>query len=216
MVKVTNLKIKLLALVFAIIFCLQIFKLWSFYHEKTQKVLVKVYYEALCSDSRNFIIKQLLPTYNTIENYMDVQLIPYGKAETIVTNDDYVFKCQHGEPECQANIIHACSIHFVHDPRKQLELISCMIKNNMYPMSILKSCAEHMKEYKAILDCSISIEGRRLLMKYGEMTNELSPKVDFIPTITLDNDHDNQILILKNLMRQVCQRIKEPPRECVS
>ena len=223
--KLNNLKIKLLATVFTIILFWQILKLWSFYTEKSvpkkiverqkpQQVLVSVYYEALCPDSRNFIIKQLVPTFDSIEDYLELHLIPYGKAETIVVNDDFVFKCQHGETECEANIIHACSIDKIKDSRKQLELVACMIRNNMHPPSILKSCAGEMSEYKAILNCSQSSEGRKLLSKYGELTKSLRPKVNFIPTITLDNDQDNQILILKNLLRQICQRLEVPPKEC--
>lgn len=184
---------------------------------KTERILVTVYYEALCPDSRNFVIKQLLPTFNSIERYIRVQLVPYGKAGTIFDkNDDYIFTCQHGETECKANIVHACTIDKIQDSRKQLDLVACMIRNNMEPMDILQSCAGEMSEYNDIVNCSESIEGRRLLMKYGEMTNNLSPKVSFIPTIALDNDLSSQVLILKNLLRQVCLRLESPPEECKS
>lgn len=45
------------------------------------KIKISVYYEALCSDSRFFILKQLVPAYEAIPDYVDVDLIPYGKAE---------------------------------------------------------------------------------------------------------------------------------------
>lgn len=47
------------------------------------KIKVTVYYEALCSDSRNFVLKQLLPTYSILHEYMELDLIPYGKAQVI-------------------------------------------------------------------------------------------------------------------------------------
>lgn len=46
-----------------------------------QKVEVAVYYEALCPDSRSFVLKQLLPAYKKIPTQLEVQLIPYGKAK---------------------------------------------------------------------------------------------------------------------------------------
>lgn len=49
--------------------------------ELAEKVKITVYYEALCSDSRFFILKQLVPAYETIPDYLDVDLVPYGKAE---------------------------------------------------------------------------------------------------------------------------------------
>lgn len=46
----------------------------------SQKVHVAVYYEALCPDSRSFILKQLGPTYQTLSTNIEVELVPYGKA----------------------------------------------------------------------------------------------------------------------------------------
>lgn len=45
-----------------------------------QRVHVAVYYEALCPDSRSFILKQLGPTYRRLTANVEVELVPYGKA----------------------------------------------------------------------------------------------------------------------------------------
>lgn len=42
---------------------------------------ISIYYEALCSDSRFFILKQLIPTYDKLHDYMILDFVPYGKAE---------------------------------------------------------------------------------------------------------------------------------------
>lgn len=42
--------------------------------------MVMVFYEALCPDSKNFILKQLEPTFSKASSIIDFQLIPYGKA----------------------------------------------------------------------------------------------------------------------------------------
>lgn len=47
----------------------------------SQKVHVAVYYEALCPDSRSFILKQLAPTYRKLLANMELELVPYGKAK---------------------------------------------------------------------------------------------------------------------------------------
>lgn len=47
----------------------------------SEKVKISVYYEALCSDSRFFILKQLVPAYETIPEYIELDLVPYGKAQ---------------------------------------------------------------------------------------------------------------------------------------
>lgn len=44
---------------------------------------VGVYYEALCPDSRNFILQHLIPSINKAPNSFDVTFFPYGKAKVI-------------------------------------------------------------------------------------------------------------------------------------
>ncbi|XP_076619038.1 gamma-interferon-inducible lysosomal thiol reductase-like protein [Colletes latitarsis] len=181
----------------------------------TQKVHVAVYYEALCSDSRNFFIKQLLPTYHRIPDNIQVELIPYGKATTAKTENDYEFMCQHGPTECEANIIHACSIDIIKNVSIQLEYLSCMIKNNIEPMNIMKTCAKKMNiDYNSIFKCSIGAKGKELLAKHGELTNSLTPRVVFIPTVVLDENSENQGKILKNLLQEVCLHLKVMPEGC--
>ncbi|XP_033338466.2 gamma-interferon-inducible lysosomal thiol reductase-like protein [Megalopta genalis] len=182
---------------------------------KEQKVHIEVYYEALCPDSRSFFIKQLLPTYHKIPDNLEVELIPYGKATTIKTDHGYKFTCQHGHIECNANIIHACSIDVLKNSSSQLEYISCMIKNNLEPINIMEICARKMKiDIKPILKCFIEEKGKELLAKYGEKTNSLKPRVSFIPTITIDGNSDYQARILKNLLQEVCLHLKVLPEAC--
>lgn len=49
--------------------------------ESRRTVTVSVYYEALCSDSRFFILKQLVPTFDAIPEVINLDLVPYGKAQ---------------------------------------------------------------------------------------------------------------------------------------
>lgn len=42
---------------------------------------VAIYYESLCPDSIRFITNQLDPTYGYFKDYIEVELIPFGKSE---------------------------------------------------------------------------------------------------------------------------------------
>ncbi|XP_017880236.1 gamma-interferon-inducible lysosomal thiol reductase-like [Ceratina calcarata] len=185
---------------------------------RQQRVHVAVYYEALCPDSRSFFIKQLLPTYHRIPENIQVELIPYGKAMTRKTDDGYRFTCQHGPVECDANMIHACSIDVLRNSSVQLEYLSCMIKNNLDPVDIMKSCASRMNiDYNSIYDCFVGDKGKELLAKYGDKTHALVPAVSFIPTVTLDGSSKNQAKILKNLLQEVCLQFQKViPEGCIS
>lgn len=54
---------------------------------KGSPVLITVYYEALCPDSKGFIRQQLFPTYRKIPNLVELEFFPYGKAETTLNPD---------------------------------------------------------------------------------------------------------------------------------
>lgn len=96
--------------------------------------MVTVFYEALCPDSKNFVLKQLTPTYEKLPDWVYIELIPYGKAST-TTNPDgtYSFECQHGQKECDANMYHACVLDIVKDNKTMLVIIDCMIADNLNP-----------------------------------------------------------------------------------
>ncbi|EEB20533.1 hypothetical protein Phum_PHUM620270, partial [Pediculus humanus corporis] len=52
----------------------------TFYNSANAVVNVTVFYESLCPDSIRFIKKQLHPTYSELKDYMNVELVPFGKA----------------------------------------------------------------------------------------------------------------------------------------
>ncbi|KRT83745.1 hypothetical protein AMK59_3384, partial [Oryctes borbonicus] len=127
-------------------------------HEGSKEVIkVSIYYEALCSDSRNFIVNQLAPAYEDLHDEMFLDFIPYGKAKTHENDGKITFTCQHGPTECQANKIHACVIDILPEQRMQLKYISCMIYDNIVPLEALERCGKELGvDYNPIADCSNS------------------------------------------------------------
>ena len=51
----------------------------------TGKVVVDLYYEALCPDSRDFIFYQLFPAWQGLKEIFTINYIAYGKAYVSTT-----------------------------------------------------------------------------------------------------------------------------------
>ncbi|XP_044766100.1 gamma-interferon-inducible lysosomal thiol reductase-like [Coccinella septempunctata] len=183
----------------------------------TDKIKLTVYYEALCTDSKFFITRQLAPLQDKIPDHITIELVPYGKAVTIESAGTIIFQCQHDELECYANKIHACVIDSVTDPSIQLKYVACMIKNNQNPDEIAEICGKQLNiDHLPILICAKEDKASQLLKKHGERTHALNPPVSFIPTIEINGSQDLAPLskILKNLKQTVCSLFETRPTGC--
>ncbi|VVA16514.1 PREDICTED: gamma-interferon-inducible lysosomal [Prunus dulcis] len=75
---------------------------------ESNKVRVDVYYETLCPDSEDFIVKDLIKLFESgLISIVDLKLYPYGNAKLGSNNTIY---CQHGPSECLLNTVEACAI----------------------------------------------------------------------------------------------------------
>ncbi|KAL5279797.1 ifi30 family protein [Megaselia abdita] len=188
---------------------------------KIAPAVISVFYEALCPDSKNFVLKQLTPTVEKLPDWVYLELIPYGKATT-TTNPDgtFSFECQHGQRECEANMYHACSIDVVKDNKTMLAIIDCMITDNLNPEAAMTKCVKELADdetLQSINKCFSSQQSKDLLKMYGEKTNALRPRMRFVPTVTIDGSQGTQALILKNLYLEVCKVLSgggPMPKEC--
>lgn len=176
-------------------------------------VALDVYYESLCPDSRSFFISELMPTVNKLSDYLQVNLIPYGRAETIENHDTIDFSCQHGPPECLGNKVHACIVEkALTNQVLAVTATTCLFEEFlMQPSNAKRCCQRYGISWDEVKSCAYGEEGSKLLKKYGEMTNKLLP-IDFIPTIAINRVRGSksyQAAILKNLKREVCIVLKK-------
>ncbi|XP_020814276.1 gamma-interferon-inducible lysosomal thiol reductase isoform X2 [Drosophila serrata] len=171
-------------------------------------VLLSVFYEALCPDSKYFLTKQMLPTFIAISSILEIHLIPYGKATTNKNKKgELTFDCQHGPTECQANIYHACVVNIIENPLVKLQIVTCMIQDNHFPRDAMLKCSRqyNVENTDLIEKCAGSEHGLELLKLNGEATLAIRPSVTFIPTVTIDGSQGRQASILKNLLSEVCK-----------
>lgn len=75
-------------------------------------------------------------------------------------------------------------------------------------------------DVETIQKCYTSLHGKELLKIAGEATHALRPRVDFIPTITLDGDQRRQATVLRDLMGEICKVLEvgggQIPKACIN
>ncbi|XP_065558337.1 GILT-like protein 1 isoform X3 [Artemia franciscana] len=173
-------------------------------------VNLDVYYESLSHDSRNFIKLQLVPTWNDLVGFMNLTLIPFGKATFTPNGDSWDFTCQNGPDECDGNILHSCVLKYTEDSTIRLNYINCLMKNpgegEACGASVGQSYAPSIKE------CYEGEEGKALLKAYGDETLSLDPALTSVPWLVFDGEWNemsqwNGFFALKS---EVCNHLTDP------
>ncbi|XP_049872605.1 GILT-like protein F37H8.5 [Pectinophora gossypiella] len=89
------------------------------------KVKITVGTTSGCSDTMNFITNQLVDTYNTYKDFMEVEFVPWGRTRY---EPDGSMWCQfnHVGHDCFANRLHRCVLdHLRGDQDAQVEYMAC-------------------------------------------------------------------------------------------
>lgn len=167
---------------------------------------VSVYYESHCPDSRDFIIKQLHPYFCKVQEYINLNLVPFGKAYST----DSGFICQHGPKECRGNTIHNCVLKRLQDPKAQVDYVNCAMYNPDQPGHIEQTCVEASGvNVEEVYKCFTSQEGYQLMLNAEKETTAQTPGPLFVPTIIFDNvyDEDNQNNAFNDFETTLCQKL---------
>ncbi|XP_025835054.1 GILT-like protein 1 [Agrilus planipennis] len=179
-----------------------------------ESVDVKIFFEALCPDSRHFIINQLHPAWKDLSKHdIEISFIPFGKAMSFDDGDHFV--CQHGDDECYKNKIMSCALNKIDDKTKKVEYLRCsmdIFTSRRIPRrqkhDASKQCVKNADvEWHAVEDCLKSDQGKNLQLQAEKETMEISPS--FIPTIVY-NGVFNQTLqdrSLYNFKKTACSFI---------
>ena len=194
---------------------------WSYsYSGKTgqgpNKINVDVFYEALCPDSKNFILNTLSPAFSLFSPHLSVTLWPYGKAMTTQTEPNYEFRCQHGSAECEGNLYHNCAEKYIKDQGMKIRFLSCMFENVLPSVSstpdwnqIASQCSDR-EGVSGLLgqlyNCAVDLEGRQLHYQAGLRTGTR----EFIPSVEIIVGREGGRLVLDtrkrvgNLVEELC------------
>ena len=124
------------------------------------KVSVQVSIESLCIDSKNYILKELVPTFNTaLSEVMDLQVVVFGNSH--LHTDTLTVSCQHGDAECDANVYQQCAIDNFMYPSRYLPFLACLFEelpmghaDMAFDKSVFAQCArEAALDFRALETC---------------------------------------------------------------
>ncbi|KAK3873596.1 hypothetical protein Pcinc_021401 [Petrolisthes cinctipes] len=171
------------------------------------QVKVSVYYESLCPDSRNFFVNQLYPVWVDLSDIIDLQLTSYGKTRELSGDgEQYEFRCQHGPRECASNVMLTCANHYITDRCLQIDFAHCVMRDFQGTKSGKLCANETGVDFGPIKRCMRSSEGTQLQHQAGLLQATLSPPLDYVPWITINDVFTRHQLheALRNLREVVC------------
>ncbi|XP_054930594.1 gamma-interferon-inducible lysosomal thiol reductase-like [Dermacentor andersoni] len=176
-----------------------------------------LFYEGLCPACHRFILQQLWPTYGKLEDYITLDLLPFGNAHMKVDNGTVTFTCQHGVKECYVNEVQTCAVKYVHPTRKLLDFVACMFLRDD-PTQAGEPCARKVgTDWPVLARCSRGPEGTELMYEMGNRTRGHQPSIDYVPWLELNGVHNETMAkrASKDLFGLLCELLgPEKPYVC--
>ncbi|XP_072245340.1 gamma-interferon-inducible lysosomal thiol reductase-like [Leuresthes tenuis] len=178
-------------------------------------VQVTLYYESLCPDCRVFITQQLFPTWMMLQDILSVTLVPYGNAKEILSANS-PFICQHGAPECRANMIEACILHLAGNSLA-FHIINCM-ESSTHVLNAAQPCLQLYAPSVSWSSVDLCVDGQlgyKLMHANAAMTRALNPAHTHVPWVTFNGEYtkENEDKATSSLFHLVCELYKgvKPP-----
>ncbi|KAH6941529.1 hypothetical protein HPB50_019260 [Hyalomma asiaticum] len=175
----------------------------------TKKVEVTVVYESHCPFSRRFMYGQLLPTFEKMSPFMNLTILPFGKAHVDnVSAPVPHFTCQHGSNECMGNMIETCVVHVVKTQMTVVKILACM-SQSYQPHLAGQRCVEGTGvKWSEIQEC-VTKKGTRYLLETGLETWKIQSYVARVPLVVVDGEMDNYVeyYAQKDLMKLMCEHL---------
>jgi len=180
------------------------------------RVKIDFYYESLCPYCQQFIERSLKVAASTkvlfewIQDFWKIcnfNLYPYGNAKRVQNGSSWNFTCQHGDAECQGNLIEACAIKKYDLYTQALPFIICLESNPNNWDANGKKCAQtYNLDWNAISQCSKSQEGVKYIVEMAENTEALVPKHTYVPWVVVNDQHtqSTESAVTSNMVRYVC------------
>mgnify|MGYP002649348896 CR=1 FL=1 len=196
-----------------------------------KRVKLAVYYEAMNADSAAYIVNQLASNYHILEDFAEVDLVPYGSTVHDAKADTY--KCSLGEAQCISNKYQALVIDAyinkpkngepINGPHRAVTFVSCMFQSTIGNIfGALEKCSNSMlkgNDYKQFIEQlkqgSKSATLKKVFADMTAKTTKVAAKgLTRIPTVTINGKIDYGAT--DDLLGTVCSQLPAyaKPKAC--
>lgn len=167
-----------------------------------KRAKVTVFYESKCPDSRRFFNQQLLPTFAKLHKYLDLDLVPFGKARVVPPNK---MICQHGNLECDYNRLFACIQKYERaKPMQVIKTIDCIFMERESDEECITRFNDSATNYQTIQACRTANESYDMMREFEQKTGRL----DYVPTLLLNDQETEDIQqgLETNMFEYLCMK----------
>nr|CAI5864021.1 unnamed protein product [Callosobruchus analis] len=175
------------------------------------KLKVSIYYGTLSPRSATFFRTQLMPIYKELAEYINLELVPFGKGTAKKRGDHWEFRCLYGPVECEINAWDSCAVDIAPIP-KAVAFTECILtKHGLTITDRLKSCAKESGiSYESLAACR-QRRGDELLARNAERSKEGGYLK--VPAVLYNDEfhHVESELAVTNLKLSVCSQLKDVP-----
>jgi len=193
-------------------------------------VQLQLFFESECPFCQQFITGSLQEAWGHGPEFQKVcnfTLYPFGNAkETKGDGNSYTYTCQHGERECQGNLVEACvwglsgnNATFYMPFMFEFEGLLSKDKNTDV-MKLAEQAGAAVKwddqTVSDLGDCYSKPEGNRFQHQVAELTAALDPPHQYVPWLVLNGEHTDAIQqsCQSNLLQCVCKEYKGTSTLC--
>uniref|UniRef100_A0A147BUS4 Putative gamma-interferon inducible lysosomal thiol reductase n=1 Tax=Ixodes ricinus TaxID=34613 RepID=A0A147BUS4_IXORI len=191
---------------------------------EVKKVELVVIYESLCPYSRRLVYSQLRPTYTQLASYINLTLLPFGKAHVRTVRDVAgrnitKISCQHGESECVGNKIETCVLRVVKQTVTAVKIVACMSENSS-PHTAGENCATAFGVQWSLIDACFKERGEEYVLQVAATTWTYKSEVTRVPIVVMNGKQGNYVdyHAQHDMIVIVCNEIRalgnEEPKVC--
>lgn len=147
-------------------------------------VVVGLYYESRCVDSRFFWMYQMKPSYALLTDIAKFELVPFGKARVV----NGTMHCQHGPNECDGNRLMACVQAKAKRQVDAVNTVSCLFERRKSDRECIDTHLRDVK-YEDVDECRTSSESMQMMVENQKLTGS----INYVPTISINGVRSAQI-----------------------